>query len=492
MVKSQKKPRKKISLSRPPVVSILGHIDHGKTTLLDQIRKTNVASSEAGGITQHIGAYQIDFKGKKITFIDTPGHAAFAKMRARGAEVTDLAILVIAADEGVKPQTRQSLKFIRQAKVPFLVAVNKIDLPSGDVQKTINQLAKEDVLVEKKGGEIVLVPVSAKTGRGIEDLLEMTLLIGEMQGFAGDPGAEFKGVVIESKLDRSRGPLATILVKEGTLLVSDLIWAEGVKGKIKAMYDERGQKVVRVLPSQPASVLGFSSVPPVGAKAVVFRKEMEMVEPPRAATIPKEKEKEIKEGEKKKLKLVLKADTRGTLEALEANLPSEVELIYQGVGDVNEGDVFLAQTTDAYLIGFNVRLSTGVAKLAQFEKVPVQTFKVIYKLLEEIEKKVLRLLEPTIDEEVLGEAEILKEFIVNKKKIAGARVLKGSISRGNRLHLKRDDKILADSRANSLRKGKVDVDKVVDGEEFGVILGPQLDFEPGDMLVSVRKLPQKE
>ncbi|HUW21286.1 MAG TPA: translation initiation factor IF-2 [Candidatus Bathyarchaeia archaeon] len=476
--------------SRPPVVSILGHIDHGKTTLLDNIRKSKLASAEAGGITQDIGAYQIEYKGRKITFIDTPGHAAFAKMRARGAEVTDLAILVIAADEGVKPQTRESLKFIQQAQIPFIVAANKIDLPASSIEKVSQDLAKEGILVEKKGGEVVLVPVSAKTGEGVEDLLEMILLITDMQDIKSDPEAQFKGIIIESKLERLRGPLATILVKEGTLSITDFIWTEGACAKVKAMYDETGQRVTKAFPSKPVSVLGFDSVPPVGATVIRVAGKIKSPQLPRQK-IAQSTEK-TEEEEHKKVKLVLKADTQGTLEAIRMNLSSEVELIHQGVGDINEGDIFLTQTAGASLVGFSVRIPPRIKKLASVEKVPIKIYKIIYELLKDIDRKVLKILEPTIDEEILGEAEVIKEFLINDKKIAGCRVLKGRIVRGDQLHLRRNEKILDGCRVNSLHKGKSEVEKAVANDVFGMGFSPQLDFTVGDVLVSFRKLPQKE
>lgn len=475
------------SLACPPVVSVLGHIDHGKTSLLDKIRETNVAASEVGGITQHIGAYQIKFKGEPITFLDTPGHAAFAKMRARGAEATDLAVLVVAGDEGVKPQTKESLKFIKEAKIPYLVVVSKIDLETSNVEKVIAQLAKEGVKVEKKGGEVVVAPVSARTGEGIEDLLEMILLLGQMEDLKADPAGEFKGIVVESELDRSRGPVATILVKNGTLAVSDLIWAEGVRAKVKAMHDEMGQKVTQAGPSKPVKVLGFASVPSVGAPVTASQKEVKPTEP--AVKKPVEKDEEEAKEEDKRLRLILKADTQGTLEAIRLNLPSGVKLVYQGVGDLGESDVLLAQTTRAKLIAFNVRTPTRVKKLAEVEKVKITSYRLIYELLEEIKKDQEKILKPRANEEVLGKAEILAGFQIGKKKVAGGRVLQGRIAQGDLCHLKRNEEILGDCRIRSLKKGKQDAEKAKEEEEFGAFFKPQLDFETGDMIVSFRKLP---
>jgi translation initiation factor IF-2 len=486
MTKAKRK-KQVISSVRPPVVSFLGHIDHGKTSLLDQIRKSKLASSEAGGITQHIGAYQIEFRGKKITFIDTPGHAAFAKMRARGAEVTDLAVLVVASDEGVKPQTRESLKYIKKAKIPFLVAANKIDLAKSKPEMVAEQLAKEGFPVEKKGGEIVLAPVSAKTGEGIEDLLEMILLVAEMKELKGDPQGEFVGVVIDSRLDRQQGSLATVLVKNGTLSVSDSIWAEGVKAKVKAMADENGRRVKSAGPSQPVEVLGFESVPLIGAKVSLFLSRAEAFKPEKEKLSSGKKEAE----DKKKLKLILKADTQGTLEAIVLNLPEETEMVYQGVGDINESDVLLSQATGAKLIGFNIGIPGRVKKLAQFEKVKLKIFKIIYELLEDVQTDISKILKPAVNEEILGEAKILKEFLIDKKRIAGCQVLKGRIAVKDKLHLKRGEKILGDCRVVTIKQGKEGVEKAKSEEEFGVLLSPQLDFAAGDMLVSFRKLPQQ-
>lgn len=489
MTKSNQRKIKINLLSRPPVVSVLGHIDHGKTSLLDRIRKTTVAASEAGGITQHIGAYQIDFKGKKITFLDTPGHAAFAKMRARGANATDLAILVVAADEGVKPQTKESLRFIKEAKIPFIVAINKIDLPQSNVEVVMGELAKEDVLVEKKGGQVVMVPVSAKTGQGVEDLLEMIILVAEMAELKANPSGDFQGVVIESGVDRSRGSRATIIVKNGTLSVGDHIWAEKIEAKVRIMLDDKGEPIKKALPSQPVEVFGFSVVPLVGTKVTIQPTEVKKEFPVKEKLTPEE---EATQEEEKRLRLILKADTQGTLEAIKLNLPSQIELIYLGLGDINESDVLLSQTTKAWLVGFNVRVPASVNKLAQVEKIKIRSYSIIYELLEEIEKEVLKITQPAATEEVLGEAEILQIFLINRKKVVGGRVLRGRVAKGDYVHLRRGENILGDGRAISLKKGKIEVDKAKVDEEFGVLIAPELDFNQGDVLVFFRKLPEKE
>lgn len=470
--------------SRPPVVAVLGHVDHGKTTLLDKIRKTNLVAKEFGGITQHIGAYQIKIKDKKITFIDTPGHAAFSAMRSRGAKVADLAVLVVAADEGVKPQTLESLKFIKQAKIPYLVAVNKIDKPDIYLDKVKKNLAKNNVLVEGYGGKIVSVPVSAKTGKGLNELLEMILLVAEMEEIKGDEKSELMAVVIESKMDKNRGPLATILVRNGRLQIGDQIETDGVFAKIKAMFDENGQSVKIVRPSEPVEVLGFKSVPSVGS---LVKRTEEMTTSPEEKPVASTKKETV---ENDKLPLIIKADVNGTLEAILKGLPEEVKIIDSGVGEVNESDVFLAATTKSRIVAFNVKTPAGVKKLAGTEKVRVDSYQIIYKLFEEIEKRVKKITEPFADEEVLGQAKILEEFEIDKKRIAGCRVAEGEIKKIDKIHLKRGEEIIGNCRFKSMKRGKEDIEKAKTGEEFGVILSPALDFKLGDMLISYRKVEE--
>ncbi len=476
----------------------MGHVDHGKTTLLDKIRKTNVVAKEVGGITQHIGAYQVSFTPKPtthnpqpapqlITFIDTPGHAAFVKMRARGAEVTDLVILVVAADEGVKPQTLESLKHIKTARTPYLVAINKIDLPNVVIDQVKKELAKNDVQVEGFGGDIVAVPVSAKTGKGIDELLEMILLLAEMADLRSAPQAPLEAVVIESRLDRAKGPVATVLVKNGTLHLKDEIRAGKVRAKVKAMFDENQKSVKEAGPSKPVEVLGFKNLPLVGNKVVAEVAEkkpsVSSVTQKAAKTHPEATE----EKEEKRLKIILKADVAGTMEAILSSLPEEVEVIFSGVGDINESDVLLASTTHSLLLGFNVKTPSQIKKLAQTEKVKIKTYNVIYELLEEVENQALKILEPTIDEEILGQAEIIAEFEVKKDRIAGCKVIEGRIAKGDKLHLKRGKKLIGDCRIKSMKHGKEDVEKAKKEEEYGVILSPPLDFRLGDMLISFRK-----
>lgn len=462
---------------RPPVVAVLGHVDHGKTTLLSAIKEQDLLSKESGGITQHIGAYQATFKGKKITFIDTPGHKAFTAMRSRGAKVTDIVVLVVAADDGVMPQTKESLKHIKTAKVPFLVAINKIDLSTAMVDRVKRQLAEAGVALEGYGGKVVSVEVSAKEKKGITELLEMILLIAEMADLKADAEGDLQAVVIESFLDSFRGPMATLLVKNGTLKTKDEIWAENIFCKVKAMFDEKGKRVRVALPSQPVEVLGFKSVPSVGS----------VITPgPQKKLEKKKKTTEVLE-EGKKLKIVLKADTLGTLEAIKSNLSEEVELVESGVGDVSESDVLMASSVGAVIINFRTKIYRKVKELAALEKVKIKDYQVIYHLLEDLEKEVLHLLEPTIDEEVQGEAEVIAEFKIKGDHIAGCRVLKGRIDKTDPVHLKRKGKIMGTTKIKSFQKEKQDIKKAKTGDEVGIVFSPPLDFKLQDMIVSFRK-----
>jgi len=470
--------------ARPPIVVVLGHVDHGKTTLISKIYEKDLTRKEFGGISQHIGAYQISYQGKKITFIDTPGHVAFSKMRSRGAKVADLAVLVVAADEGVKPQTLESLKHIQEAKIPFLVAMNKIDLPNVNLDWVKKNLAENGILVEGYGGDIVAVPISAKTGKGIDDLLEMILLLGEMAGLKANPKGKLEAVIIESKLDPRKGPLATILVRNGSLKVGDEVVVEDFGGKIKAMVNDKGENLKIAGPGQAVEVLGFNQAPPVGAKVEIGSSSQ-----PTSLPQKMEVKKEISPPQKQ-LKIILKADTQGTLEAILGSLSDEVKVVFSGVGNINESDIFLAKTTGAEVIGFNLKIPGAVQKLGESEGVRLKTYKIIYELLEDIEKKVLKILEPTIDEEIFGQAEIVAEFMVKKQRVAGCRVKEGEISKQHPLHLKRGEKIIGDCQIISMKTGKQDIEKAIKGEEFGVILSGQVDFKVGDMLISFKKLPQ--
>ncbi|MBM3205733.1 translation initiation factor IF-2 [Candidatus Shapirobacteria bacterium] len=470
-------------LARPPVVVILGHIDHGKTTLLSKIKEMDLTKKERGGITQHLGAYQINFKNQPITFIDTPGHAAFNNLRARGAKVADLAVLVVAANEGVKPQTVESLKFIQEAGIKFLVALNKIDLPEVSLEKAKKNLSDNGLAIEGYGGEIVVVPVSAKEGKGVNDLLEMILLLAEMEGLKGDPQGTLEAVVVESKIDSRRGPLATVLVRNGSLHQGESVLVEEVAGKVRAMFDDKGQSVAKALPGQPVEILGFSQVPPVGGQLKVIKDEAPR---PLVKTEVIKAPKVEEDSEGKKVLIVLKADVEGSLEAIKGNLSQDCQIIKAEVGEVNESDILLAQTSRAEIIAFNVKVSSAMKKLAEREKVKISSYAVIYELLEELTQKILKKMEPTIDEEVLGEAEIIAEFKM-KERVAGCRVNKGEMTKDASLHLLREGKVLGNMRFKSLKKGKNDVEKIKTGEEFGAVFSPSLDFNISDVIVSYRK-----
>ena len=465
---------------RPPVVVFLGHVDHGKTTLLDYIRKTNIAAREAGAITQHIGAYRVKIKNQTITFIDTPGHEAFGKMRSRGVKVADLAVLVVAADDGVMPQTKESIKFIQEAQTSFLVAINKIDIPGVSEDKIKRQLAESGVLVEGYGGNTVCALVSAKTGEGVENLLEMLLLLAEMEELKADPKKAFTGVVIEVKIDSRKGPMATVLVKEGTLERGEGIEIEGRKTRIRAMFNENGQALAEAGPSQPVEILGLEVLPAVGAKVTGIQEEVQKKE-----ILPETVKKQLASQEGKlRLKLILKADVSGSLEAILSSLSENILLIETGLGDILESDILLAKTTGAQVFGFNVKVLPMSQKLAKEEKIKVRTYKIIYELLEEIEKQVLRLLEPMLDEEVLGKAKIIAEFTAKKQRIAGARVLEGKISKGEKIHLVREEKIIGESQIVSLKHEKGDIKEAGVGVDFGAVFSPPLDFKIGDAIIA--------
>lgn len=479
-------------VSYPPVVAVLGHIDHGKTTLLDFVRKTHVAQKEAGGITQHIGAYQakvrIENEERLITFIDTPGHEAFSKMRSRGAKVADIALLVISAKDGVMPQTKESIAYIKEAKIPMIVAINKIDLfrskaeREAVVRKIEKQLKKLNVVVEREGGGVVSLPVSAKTGQNVKDLLEMIILLSEIKGIRGKKDAPLKGVIIDSQVDRRRGVLATVLVREGSLKVKDLVEAEKVKGKVRAMFDEYQKSVKVAGPSKPVQVLGFKQPPAVGAivKVLGEKEESLLFSPsPKRASV-----KDFLSGEEEGLRVILKTDTLGTKEAILPILSKKAEIVSSGIGDITQSDVFLAKTSQAPILGFNVNLLPEIRKLAQNEGVKIKIYDVIYKLLEEVEE-IAEFLKEVKKEKILGKAEIIAQFEVKKKKIAGARVLEGRIARGDRVKILRGDKEIAQGRIVSLRYKREDIPKAEIGQECGIGFSQKLDFQVGDVVKSI-------
>ena len=458
---------------RPPVVSVLGHVDHGKTTLLDAIRNSDVATKEAGGITQSIGASTVTTKeGKEITFIDTPGHAVFGKMRSMGAQVADVVILVIAADDGVKPQTREAIRYIKEANVPFIVAFTKIDLPGALVTKTKADLVKESVILDGAGGDVPSVEVSGKTGKGIDDLLEMIILVSEMNEVIGDKNARLEAVIIETGKDK-RGSMVSMVVKNGTLSIGDTINAEKVSGKVKGMFDQFGKGVKEVMPGQAARVLGFDSLPLVGSSVNSgVSNGTKNSEPARVISAVKEDQ----------IALVIKAKNAGSLEAVETHLPPEVVIIASGVGDVSESDVFVAKSSRASIFAFESKVPSSTAKLARTDGITIEQFDIIYKLFERLDEIIKK---GQVVE--LGRAKILAEFPFNKRKVAGSKVLEGRIARGDTLSVIRGEEVVGESRIDSMRKEKKTIEVARAGEEFGIIFNKGVDFKVGDVVVSVRK-----
>lgn len=473
--------------ARPPIVTIMGHVDHGKTTLLDYIRQTRVQAGEFGGITQHIGAYQAEYQGKTITFIDTPGHAAFSKMRSRGADVTDLIILVVAADDGVKPQTVESIQHIKRAQVPYIVAINKMDAPGASADMVKAQLTEHEVFVTGYGGDTEAVEVSAKTGQGVDNLLETLVTMGELLELKGDPEAPLDGVIIESSRDKFLGSIATVLVRNGTLHTKDQFWADEVACQVRTMSDAAGQKVESAGPAVPVQVTGFEDVPAVGSVATLLPPEdrQETASGPSLSSLLSQLE------DQSKLKLILKADVAGTLEAIRQNIPAEnVEFIAAGVGDVTESDVTLAETSGATIVAFQVKVPGAIKKLALRSGVKVQPYRIIYELLEDVQERILRLLEPALNEETLAQAEVRQLFNIRGEQILGCKVTSGILRRGQTIHLQRGEKTVADGSISSLKQGKIDVESVEAELECGVVLSKPLAVEAGDFLLAFRLLTE--
>ena len=477
---------------RPPIVTILGHVDHGKTTLLDFIRKASVAAKEHGGITQHIGAYQVEIprqarddfaENRKITFIDTPGHAAFEKMRSRGANVADIAILVVAIDDGLMPQTVEAIKHIQGAKVPVIVAVNKTDLQGIDqkvqLAKIKKQLSDQKINLEEYGGDTPFLPLSAKTGEGVDKLLEMILLVSEMHELKGDPALPPAGVIIE-------GPIATILIRNGTLKKGDQIEVGEIKSKVRGMFDWSGKPVNSAGPSTPVEVLGLEAVPGVGA---VLGEPAEVKE----AEILQSLVEKLQQGNTKTLKVIIKADKQGSLEAIQASLEKFnterkiVDYIATGTGDIGEENIKLASSVGAIVIGFNVKVAPTAQKMAENEHVLIRTYNIIYELLEDVEEVVNTLLEVGQLEEVLGKANIIAEFPHGKlEKIAGCRMIEGIIAKGQKIRVMREGVLLGETKLKSLKKVKEEVNKVEKGNDCGMLFDPPVDFAIGDVVESFR------
>ena len=502
---------------RPPVVTVMGHVDHGKTKLLDRIREANVVAGEAGGITQHIGAYQSVQNGRKITFIDTPGHEAFTAMRARGADATDIVVLVVAADDGVMPQTVEALNHAKSAEVPILVAINKIDRENADPDKVRRQLTEHELVPEEWGGETMMVEVSALEGLGVEDLLEAILLIADLEDLKANPKAPVRGLVLEANLDAGRGPVATVLVEKGTLRVGDPMVAGHAWGRVRAMLDEHGTQVSEAGPSVPVVVLGFDDVPYAGdelrvapddrtarvvAESRARRRRLAQITASSGyggGTKLEDIFAHIQAGEVTTLNLVLKADVQGSLEALTESLKKlerdEVKLafVHRGVGGITESDVNLANVSNATIIGFNVRPDRKAREMAEQEGVELRLYEVIYQALEDIEAAMVGMLKPEFEEVVTGEAEVREVFSVPKiGKVAGCYVRNGTITRGSKVRFLRDGVVIWKGEIASLKRFKDDVREVQSGYECGIGLENYQDLKGGDVIetFSIKEIPR--
>ena len=502
--KQLKKDEKRGGLQpRPPVITIMGHVDHGKTKLLDAIRQTNVVATEAGGITQHIGAYQVEVNGHKITFLDTPGHEAFTAMRARGAQVTDIAVLVVAADDGVQPQTLEAISHARAAGVPIVVAINKIDKVEANLELVKQQLADAGLVIEEWGGDVITVPVSAKEKRGISDLLENLLLVAEMEELKANPLQPALGVVIEARLDKTKGPLATVLIKNGTLKPSDTIVAGTTWGRVKAMFNDVGKQVKKAEPATPVAVLGLSDVPQVGDVLTAVADEAQaraLIQKRQAETKPTKVLRldtffdQIKTGQVKELNLIIKTDVQGSIEPIRTSLERlsteevKVRIIHCSTGNITENDVMLAIASNGLIVGFNAEVEPGAKRLAEVKGVDIRNYDVIYTMLDDVQKALQGLLEPVEVEVIEGRAEVRVIFPAAKgAKIAGSYVSEGVVKRNGQLRILRKNKVIAESTASSLRRFKEDVKEVAAGFECGIGVKDFNDLQVGDILEFFRK-----
>ncbi|NLT96037.1 MAG: translation initiation factor IF-2 [Clostridia bacterium] len=488
---------------RPPIVTIMGHVDHGKTSLLDKIRETNVIATEAGGITQHIGAYQVEIRGEKITFLDTPGHEAFTAMRARGAQVTDIAILVVAADDGVMPQTVEAIHHAKAANVPIIVAINKIDKPTSNPERVKQELTEYGLVPEEWGGDTIMVPVSALTGAGIDTLLEMILLVAEMAELKANPNRHAKGTVIEAKLDKGRGPVATLLIQTGTLNIGDFLIVGATQGRIRAMFYYKGRKLKSAGPSTPVEILGLSEVPSAGddfiavddeklAKQVAEKRQQEKHHEEitkRAKVSLDDIFAQIQQGEVKDLNIILKADVQGSIEALKQSLEKlsndevRVNIIHSAVGGITETDVMLATASNAIIIGFNVRPDSNAKKASEKENIDIRTYRVIYDAIDDVKAALSGLLAPEIKEVELGQAEVRAIFKVPKVgTVAGCYVTEGKITRNAKIRVVRDGVVIHDGELASLKRFKDDVKEVLSGYECGIGIERFNDIKEGDIL----------
>jgi translation initiation factor IF-2 len=492
-------------LPRPPVVTIMGHVDHGKTMLLDAIRKTNVVSGEAGGITQHIGAYDVQLENGHVVFIDTPGHEAFTAMRARGAQVTDVVVLVVAADDGVMPQTKEAIDHARAAKVPIVAAINKIDKPNANPEKVKKDLADYGLVPEQWGGNTLFAEVSAKQKTGIKELLESILLQAEVLELKANPDKPARGIIIEAKLDKGRGPVATVLVQEGTLKAGDVFVAGSHYGRVRAMLNDKGQKLDETKPSMPVEVIGFTDVPEAGDPFIVVTEErmakqislyrQEKIREKELSKLSKVSLEElydkIKKGEIKELNVIIKADVQGSIEAVKEALKKistnavKVNLIHDAVGGITETDVNLAAASNAIIIGFNVRPGPKAESLAEQEQVDIRTYSIIYDAIDDVKKALEGLLEPTYKEHLLGRAQVIQLFNVRKVgTVAGSLIIDGKVVRGSHARILRDNVVVYDSRIASLRRFKDDMKECTQGLECGIWIENFNDVKLGDIIES--------
>ena len=491
--------------SRPPVITILGHVDHGKTSLLDYIRETSVVEKEAGGITQHIGAYQVDKDGNRITFLDTPGHAAFTAIRSRGARVTDIAVLVVAADDGIMPQTDEAINHARAAEVPIVVAINKMDLPGAQPDVVKRQLSERNLLVEEWGGDIIAVPLSAQTGDGVDDLLENLTVLSEIMELKANPNRAAAGVIVEATLDRRRGPTATVLIQAGTLKVGDQIVAGGAWGRVRAITNELGENITSITPGCPGVIMGLNATPEAGdiLKVVADERTARQTASRRGQRGPTNNldtvltldsvVKQIDAGDVKELVLVLKADVQGSAEAIVQSVEKlsegdvKARVIHSGSGAVSDSDVQLASASEGIVLAFNVGFEIGAERTAERLGVEVRNYQIIYRLLEDVEQALRGMLEPEFEEVVVGRAEVREIFPGRRGlQIAGCRVLDGRITRQGSVRIMREDEVVAETAMSSLRHFRDEINQATAGTECGIVLDSFNEYEEGDVIVAYR------
>ena len=490
--------------NRPPIIAIMGHVDHGKTLLLDKIRQSNIVNSEAGGITQHIGAYQVKHEKNKLTFLDTPGHEAFTTLRARGAQITDIAILVVSATEGVKPQTVEAINHAQAADIQIIVAINKMDLPDANPDKVKEELTKYNLVAEEWGGSTVMVPVSAKSGDGISDLLEMIQIMAEMQDLKASKSAKTNAIIIESKLSSKKGPLASVIVKSGTLSVGDYMSVDGFYGKLRAIINDKNERIKKLNPGDPGEILGLPKVPSPGSILTTFKNEKECrkYSEEQAEKLEQSQQStqkmsvslealssQAEEGTLRQLNLIIKADVQGSLEAIKGSIEKieskdiPIKIIHSSTGSINENDVLLAKASDGIIFGFNTSASNEAKKCAEAEEITIKSYKIIYEILEDIERVIQGLYKPEFIEVELGEAEVRQLFKFSKIGIiAGSYILKGKITQKASIRVLRDKEVILETKISSLKRFKEDVKEVKEGFECGIVIEDNVDIREGDIL----------